>query len=171
MVCDVVYLHMLVKLQNDSLLPFCCFFFCLKMDKSWMHADRRSVAYELGVANFFKFALENAKDTNKIRCPCLKCGNMDDFSISVIRDHLYYNGIDESYKFWKWHGEKADTTSGGSEGSSCSIESESVDGNVGPEYNVEMDSSDDDDQELSSECNEFREFVDDANKPFQIPKM
>jgi hypothetical protein len=82
----------------------------------------------------------------------------------AIRDYLYYNEIDVSYKFWKWHGEKADTTSGSSEGSSSSIESESVDGNVGPDCNVEMDRSDTDDEEFSLECNEFREFVDDANK-------
>ncbi|KAK9904523.1 hypothetical protein M0R45_000606 [Rubus argutus] len=131
------------------------------MDKSWMHVDRRSVAYKLGVENFFKFALENAKDPNKISCPCIKCGNMDDFPISVIKTHLYYNGIDESYKFWKWHGEVADTSSVDSTSldSSDPTESESVEGNVRADWNVEMDGLNDDDEEFSSECNEFRSLL------------
>jgi hypothetical protein len=45
-----------------------------------------------------------------------------------------------------------------------------VEGNLGTEYEVELDSdveleTSDEDGELSNECNEFREFVDDANKP------
>ncbi|XP_024172090.1 uncharacterized protein LOC112178122 [Rosa chinensis] len=134
-------------------------------DRSWMHVDRRSLAYELGVASFLKFAIENGKDCNNIPCPCCKCWNMDDFPISAIKTQIYYNGVDESYKIWKWHGEKVDTTLSSSEDvDSCSIESDSVDGNVGADYTVEMDRSDDDD-EFSSECNEFKEFVEDANKP------
>ncbi|XP_062012267.1 uncharacterized protein LOC133728851 [Rosa rugosa] len=132
-------------------------------DRSWMHADKRSLAYELGVGSFLKFALENAKNPNNVACPCSKCGNMDFFPISVIKTHLYYNGVDETYKVWKWHGEKEDTSSGSSEDSaSGSIESESVDENVG--VDCTMDRSDDD-NEFSSECNDFKEFVEDANKP------
>ncbi|XP_024163761.2 uncharacterized protein LOC112170658 [Rosa chinensis] len=88
---------------------------------------------------------------------------MDFFPISVIKTHLYYNGVDETYKVWKWHGEREDTSSGSSEDSaSGSIESESVGGNVG--VDCTMDGSDEED-EFSSECNDFKEFVEDANKP------
>ena len=75
------------------------------MDKSWMHADRRSRKFQLGVAEFFKFASANASNERKIRCPCLKCCNTDGFSIGVIKDHIFWNGIDESYKNWRWHGD------------------------------------------------------------------
>ncbi|PRQ30092.1 hypothetical protein RchiOBHm_Chr5g0020851 [Rosa chinensis] len=48
-------------------------------------------------------------------------------------------------------------------------ESETVEGNIGADYEVELDSDveleGDEDEQLSRECNEFRKFVDDANKP------
>ncbi|CAL2230606.1 unnamed protein product [Prunus armeniaca] len=51
------------------------------MDKSWMHADRRSKAYKL---------------------------------VGIIRDHLYFNGIDQSYKIWTWHREPWEWTTNAS---------------------------------------------------------
>ncbi|BFG30193.1 hypothetical protein CerSpe_164670 [Prunus speciosa] len=75
------------------------------MDKSWMHADRRSKAYELGVEGFLNFASENLGNTTEIRCPCVKCGNIRLFGFGIIREHLYFIGIDQSYKIWRWHGE------------------------------------------------------------------
>ncbi|CAL2276867.1 unnamed protein product [Prunus armeniaca] len=76
-----------------------------EMDKSWMHADRRSKAYELGVEGFLNFAVENLGNTTHIRCPCVKRGNIRLFGVGIIRDHLYFNEIDQSYKIWTWHGE------------------------------------------------------------------
>ncbi|KAI5343975.1 hypothetical protein L3X38_011852 [Prunus dulcis] len=58
------------------------------MDKSWMHADRRSKAYELGVEGFLNFAVENLGNTTHIRCLCVKCGNIRLFGVGIIRDHL-----------------------------------------------------------------------------------
>ncbi|CAL9024947.1 unnamed protein product [Prunus brigantina] len=84
------------------------------MDKSWMHADRRSKAYELGVEGFFNFAIENLGNTTYIRCPCVKCGNIQLFGVGIIRDHLYFNGIDQSYKIWTWHGEPWEWTTNAS---------------------------------------------------------
>ncbi|KAI5338536.1 hypothetical protein L3X38_017807 [Prunus dulcis] len=75
------------------------------MDKSWMHADRRSKAYELGVEGFLNFAVENLENTTHILCPCVKCGNIRLFGVGIIRDHLFFYGIDQSYKIWTWHGE------------------------------------------------------------------
>ncbi|KAL4026138.1 hypothetical protein IC575_014562 [Cucumis melo] len=75
------------------------------MDRSWMHKSRLSKDYELGVENFISFGFSNAKDAS-IRCPCLKCGNFEKQSHTTIRDYLYVNGIDESYKIWFWHGEQ-----------------------------------------------------------------
>ncbi|BBN69212.1 hypothetical protein Prudu_821S000200, partial [Prunus dulcis] len=41
-----------------------------EMDKSWMHSDRRSKAYEFGVEAFLNFAV---------------------FGVGIIRDHVYFN--------------------------------------------------------------------------------
>ncbi|KAL6289176.1 hypothetical protein ACE6H2_006686 [Prunus campanulata] len=84
------------------------------MDKSWMHADRRSEAYELGVEGFLNFALQNLGNTTEIRCPCVKCGNIRLFGVGIIREHLYFNGIDQSYKIWRWHGEPWEWTTNAS---------------------------------------------------------
>ncbi|XP_040367462.1 uncharacterized protein LOC121050682 [Rosa chinensis] len=142
------------------------------MDRTWIVADRRSRDYKLGVIQFCKFALDNARDPNHISCPCTKCGNVEYFSISVIRDHLFVNGIDESYDKWTDHGE-AIVDSGTDEDTNSmetdSDQSDSVQCNEGVEYEVELGSDveleDDEDEGLSNECNEFRQFVDDANKP------
>ncbi|KAI5335215.1 hypothetical protein L3X38_025348 [Prunus dulcis] len=79
-----------------------------------MHADRRSKAYELGVEGFLNFAVENLVNTTHIRCPCVKCGNIRLFGVGIIRDHLYFNGIDQSYKIWIWHGEPWESTTNAS---------------------------------------------------------
>ncbi|BFG30463.1 hypothetical protein CerSpe_167370 [Prunus speciosa] len=84
------------------------------MDKSWMHADRRLKAYELGVEEFLNFAVENLGNTTHIRCPCVKCGNIRLFEVGIIREHLYFNGIDQSYKIWTWHGEPWEWTTNAS---------------------------------------------------------
>ncbi|KAL0544362.1 hypothetical protein IC582_019476 [Cucumis melo] len=75
------------------------------MDKSWMHKSRLSKEYELGMENFIKFRFSNTS-TSYICCPCLKCGNCEKHSRKGVRDHLYVNGTDESYKIWFWHGEE-----------------------------------------------------------------
>ncbi|CAL2247277.1 unnamed protein product [Prunus armeniaca] len=91
-------------------------FIVCEMDKSWMHADRRSKAYELGVEGFLNFAVENIGNTTHIRCPCVKCGNIQLFGVGIIRDRdrLYFNGIDPSYKIWTWHGEHWEWTTNAS---------------------------------------------------------
>ncbi|CAL8136155.1 unnamed protein product [Prunus armeniaca] len=84
------------------------------MDKSWMHSDRRSKAYELGVEAFLKFSVENLLTTTHIRCPCVKCVNLKLFGVGIIRDHLYFNGVDQSYKNWTFHGELWEATTNAS---------------------------------------------------------
>ncbi|XP_031741715.1 uncharacterized protein LOC116403911 [Cucumis sativus] len=79
------------------------------MDKSWMHKSRLSKDYELGVENFIKFGFSNTT-SSYIRYPCLKCGIVKNI-VERVRDHLYVNGIDESYKIWFWHGEELPNSS------------------------------------------------------------
>ncbi|KAL4021173.1 hypothetical protein IC575_019964 [Cucumis melo] len=75
------------------------------MDKSWMHKSRIFKEYELVVKNFVNFRFSNTS-TSYIRCPFLKCENCEKHSRKGVRNHLYVNGINESYKIWFWHGEE-----------------------------------------------------------------
>lgn len=83
------------------------FLFCyLDMERSWMCSDRRSVEFDNGVEEFIKFSIEHIKNfCGVLRCPCLKCGNCKEYNINIVKEHLYFNGIDVSYKKWIWHGE------------------------------------------------------------------
>ncbi|XP_062015019.1 uncharacterized protein LOC133731647 isoform X2 [Rosa rugosa] len=132
------------------------------MDKSWMHADRRSRKFELGLAEFLKFASANARNERKIRCPCLKCCNTDGFSIGVIKDHIFWNGIDESYKNWRWHGEPSTSYVNSRMGG----ESETVDWELASGVGEnDVDIGESEDEEISEDSNEFLKYVEDGDKP------
>ncbi|KAL0546464.1 hypothetical protein IC582_016374 [Cucumis melo] len=73
------------------------------MDKSWMMENRMSREYVVEVERFIQFGLSYAKGSNSISCPCLKCRNRLLKDVSIVRYHLYANGIDKSYKIWFWH--------------------------------------------------------------------
>ncbi|XP_024196057.1 uncharacterized protein LOC112199248 [Rosa chinensis] len=155
------------------------------MDKSWMHADRRSHTYKLGVQEFLKFAVENASDIDHICCPCAKCGGTDGFlSARMIKDHLYWNGIDESYKDWVWHGEPSRATMNAIEGISEATVDMVEDGdgadNIGLEDQGENRAGEDEqfidngeeeqfvdngeDEQFSVESNDFMKLVEDGDK-------
>ncbi|XP_061993736.1 uncharacterized protein LOC133711646 [Rosa rugosa] len=147
------------------------------MDKSWMHADRRSLTYQLGVEEFLRFAVENATDVNNISCPCAKCGSIDGmFSARVIKDHLYFNGVDESYKDWVWHGEPSRATVNAneevSEATINMVEDGDAADNIGLGDQGEKGASEDEeffesgeDEQYSVESNDFMRLVEDGNKP------
>ncbi|KAK1357021.1 hypothetical protein POM88_050277 [Heracleum sosnowskyi] len=75
------------------------------MDRSWMRADRRTKEYQRGVEEFLMYAFEHGFDENKINCPCVKCAHSKSWNARRVRDHLFLNGIDETYTCWIWHGE------------------------------------------------------------------
>ncbi|KAL5576885.1 hypothetical protein UlMin_018584 [Ulmus minor] len=100
------------------------------MDKSWMSAHRLSSKYEEGVESFINFAILNFTKLNLIRCPCIKCGNLKFLDPKTIKDHLFVNGVLESYTTWFCHGE----TSG-----SVHVERDSE---SGFEYGDELDAVD-----------------------------
>lgn len=74
------------------------------MVKSWMTKNRMSSEYELGVKIFIEFGLRHDNSFNSIKCPCLKCGNRVYEDVTIVRYHLYINGIYQSYKIRFWHG-------------------------------------------------------------------
>ena len=45
----------------------------MSMDQKWMSANRLSREYRNGVKEFIKFAVDHAKNPNRIICPCLSC--------------------------------------------------------------------------------------------------
>ncbi|XP_024199865.1 uncharacterized protein LOC112203073 [Rosa chinensis] len=131
------------------------------MDKSWMKEDRRSLKFQIGLEEFLKFALANARDTNSICCPCLKCCNNDFWSIGVIKDHIFFNGIDVSYRHWKWHGEPSTSALNVARG-----DSETVEMNL--DFGIEEDEEGmkgSEDEGISEDSNEFMKFVEDGDKP------
>ena len=75
-------------------------------NQDWMSKDRRSTKYDEGVENFINFALAHSTNHTSIKCPCLRYGNLLCQTPQVIREHLFFNGIDLSYRVWYWHGEK-----------------------------------------------------------------
>ena len=70
-----------------------------------MSAHRLSSKYEEGVESFINFAILNSTKLNLFRCPCIKCGNLKFLYPKTIKDHLFVNGVLDSYTTWFWHGE------------------------------------------------------------------
>ncbi|KAF4352654.1 hypothetical protein G4B88_012557 [Cannabis sativa] len=82
------FLHKALKAKDKS----------FEMDRDWMSANRLTVKYREGVDFFLEFSAKNADNPDLVHCPCLKCGNMERMKIAQIREHLFKNGIDRSYK-------------------------------------------------------------------------
>ncbi|CAL9011003.1 unnamed protein product [Prunus brigantina] len=130
------------------------------MDKSWMHSDRRSKAYEFGVEAFLNFSVENLLTTTHIRCPCVKCVNLKMFGVGIIRDHLYFNGVDQSYKNWTFHGEPWEATT------NASRNVEEDDGHSRYSFvSEEIDMDDNDFGDFGSDPYEFANVIGDGDQP------
>ncbi|CAL8136483.1 unnamed protein product [Prunus armeniaca] len=133
------------------------------MDKSWMHSDRRSKAYELGVEAFLNFSVENLLTTTHIRCPCVKCVNLKLFGVGIIRDHLYFNGVDQSYKNWTFHGEPWEATTNASR----NVEKDDDHSRYSFVYEeIEMD--DNDFGDFGSNPYEFANVIRDGDQPLYL---
>ncbi|CAL9011648.1 unnamed protein product [Prunus brigantina] len=131
-----------------------------EMDKSWMHSDRRSKAYEFGVEAFLNFAVENLLTTTHIRCPCVKCVNLKLFGVGIIRDHLYFNGVDQSYKNWTFHGEPWEATT------NARRNVEEDDGHSRYIFvSEEIDMDDNDFGDFGSDPYEFANVIGDGDQP------
>ncbi|CAL9005111.1 unnamed protein product, partial [Prunus brigantina] len=130
------------------------------MDKSWMHSDRRSKAYEFGVEAFLNFSVENLLTTTHILCPCVKCVNLKMFGVGIIRDHLYFNGVDQSYKNWTFHGEPWEATT------NASRNVEEDDGHSRYSFVFEeIDMDDNDFGDFGSDPYEFANVIGDGDQP------
>ncbi|KAL0541605.1 hypothetical protein IC582_021658 [Cucumis melo] len=130
------------------------------MDKSWMQKNRTSSEYAYGVEMFIKNGLKHSKTSNVMACPCLKCVNAKTLDVNTIRDHLFFNGIDQSYQEWIFHGESLPINRNNESVFSSvkeEIDEDDVDDTIGmfeAAHNYFNDKSEN-----------FEEVVDDAKKP------
>ncbi|CAL9004522.1 unnamed protein product, partial [Prunus brigantina] len=129
------------------------------MDKSWMYVDRRSKAYELGVEGFLRFALENVENREQFHCPCAKCGNILQFGVGIIRDHLYFNGVNQSYHIWVMHEESNQTITNASRDAEASPE-----GRYSFVYE-EIGMKENDLEDIRSDPYEFSNVIGDSDQP------
>lgn len=70
-----------------------------------MNCSTMAKEYEDGVEESMKFATDNAEGSSVIKCLSTKCMNLSFRTYKVVREHLYFHGIDVSYTTWNWHGE------------------------------------------------------------------
>ncbi|TXG66340.1 hypothetical protein EZV62_007615 [Acer yangbiense] len=131
------------------------------MDKSWMSKDRLSQEYVRGVENFLTFATSQLCNSNVFRCPCLKCGNLNNHTIREIRDHLFFNGIDQSYRKWIWHGESLYPTNSSNIDQSHQFERSDNDDVVGNTIDMVHAAE----KQSSSNPKQFKKLLEDAEKP------
>jgi len=52
------------------------------------------------VEEFIKFFIKHVNNSNRIKCPCIRCAYLENVTIEVLRDHLFVNGIDKGYIRW-----------------------------------------------------------------------
>ncbi|CAH9078402.1 unnamed protein product [Cuscuta europaea] len=82
------------------------------MDRSWINSRRTNVEYENGVQEFLEFAQKNLPDSNnKFYCSCVKCINLRQLHVELIREHLFCDGFCKSYTEWIRHGESVEMPS------------------------------------------------------------
>ncbi|KAL0549361.1 hypothetical protein IC582_013843 [Cucumis melo] len=130
------------------------------MDKLWMQKNRTSSEYAYGVEMFIKNGLKHSKTSNIMAYPCLKCVNAKNLDVNTIRDHLFFNGIDQSYQEWIFHGESLPIKRNNESVFSSvkeEIDEDDVDDTIGrfeAAHNYFNDKSEN-----------FEELVDDAKKP------
>ncbi|ONI01379.1 hypothetical protein PRUPE_6G136200 [Prunus persica] len=121
-----------------------------------MHEYRRSKEYEHGVEEFLRIALANAIDHRRIHCPYQRCGNTRKFTIRVIREHLYFNGVDQTYKDWIWHGQPIESNGSESVNQEPYLERDVVDETI--------DMCEGAHEHFTKNPDEFRKFVEEVEK-------
>lgn len=82
------------------------------MDKTWTKFPRDSDAYQEGAKSFIENCKKQARNPDRIMCPCAKCKNYSSKTAGELFEHLVINGIDPLYKTWSVHGESASNDEG-----------------------------------------------------------
>ncbi|RDX74352.1 hypothetical protein CR513_45903, partial [Mucuna pruriens] len=58
------------------------------MDRKWIFANHLSKEYEDGLKEFIKYAIDHAKNSSRITCPCLKCCHARVVRVDELEDHF-----------------------------------------------------------------------------------
>ncbi|XP_074337647.1 uncharacterized protein LOC141674843 [Apium graveolens] len=126
------------------------------MDKSWLKADRRTKEFKKGVEDLLIFVFESGYNAEKISCPCVNCAHSKSWRAQIVKNHLFQNGIDQTYTRWIWHGENNSVESSDETDTSESI-------NQGTSGMGEHDEDDDDD--MYSHSSDFINHVKGEHQP------
>ena len=94
---------------------------------------------------------------------CFKWGNCEKHSRKIVRDHLYVNDIDESYKIWFWYGEELLNSSFYGESSKFDTHTCEENGVGSVKEMIEVAH-----EEYSNDPNGFEKLLIDAEKPLQV---
>ncbi|XP_074342361.1 uncharacterized protein LOC141679895 [Apium graveolens] len=117
------------------------------MDRSWLKADRRTKEFKKGVEDLLIFAFETGYNVEKISYSCVNCAHSKLWRAQIVKNHLFQNGIDQTYTRWIWHGENNSVESSNETDTSESI-------NQGTSRMGERHEDDDDDISSDESSNE-----------------
>jgi len=75
-------------------------------NKEWMNIeDHLGEDYEKGVESFLNYAFTRL-GIETIRCPCVKCVNIEFGTHKEVQGHLLAYGMVKRYTFWHHYGER-----------------------------------------------------------------
>ncbi|KAJ8630422.1 hypothetical protein MRB53_023745 [Persea americana] len=142
-------------------------------DRSWI-GQRKSSAqigattkFRTGCQVFLDYAYshpECVNGQNKIRCPCLKCKNVNYMDRDMVAYHLLVKGLMNNYEdCWRAHGQRRDSgiTQVHNPGSSTHRMNDMVHNIAGPDFDWEQDRE----QVMNSDAKVFFKLLDKGSEP------
>lgn len=73
--------------------------------KEWMgETNRMGDVFRRGANEFVKYA-KRCHNDEEFPCPCARCKNGKVFEWKTVELHLLRSGMQDSYRFWSFHGE------------------------------------------------------------------
>ena len=142
-------------------------------DRSWMR--RRKSSAQIGATAEFRTSCQVFLDyayshpecvngQNKIRCPCLKCKNVNYMDRDMVAYHLLVKGFMNNYEDCWWaHGQRKDSgiTQVHNPGSSSHRMNDMVHDIAGPDFDWEQDRE----QVMNSDAKAFFKLLDEGSEP------
>ncbi|XXG73338.1 hypothetical protein AAC387_Pa07g2275 [Persea americana] len=142
-------------------------------DHSWMRRRKSSAQigatteFRTGCQVFLDYAYshpECVNGQNKIRCPCLKCKNVNYMDRAMVAYHLLVKGFMNNYEDCWWaHGQRRDSgiTQVHNPGSSTHRMNDMVHDIAGPDFDWEQDRE----QVMNSDAKAFFKLLDEGSEP------
>ena len=142
-------------------------------DRSWMRRRKSSAQigatteFRTGCQVFLDYAYshpECVNGQNKIRCPCLKCKNVNYMDRDMVAYHLLVKGFMNNYEDCWWaHGQRRDSgiAQVHNPGSSTHRMNDMVHDIAGPDFDWEQDRE----QVMNSDAKAFFKLLDEGSEP------